>query len=193
MKDLIAKFPNLKAQVDLSTDVRFATDIVIELFGEKKRLSDRWTAEHSLETAEFAAYFTSNPVYLISALLHDFQEDLGFTFADINSISGKNGSKVAKIVSTLSKQDNIENRLERNNEYTDRISRAISQGKKGVGLIKLCDRLSNLTDLYAHAPLKRLMIARETISFYLPIAKDMKLANLARNLELLSFQHINPI
>ena len=193
MKSLLDKFQNLKAQADVSIDVKSAADIVIEFFGEKRRLSDRLAAEHALETAEFTSYFTSEPDYLISALIHDFQEDLGFTFSDIKSISGKNGSKVARIVSILSKRDDIENRLERNKEYTDRISKAISQGKMEVGLIKLCDRLSNLTDAYAHPPLKRLEITQQTISTYLPIARNMKLPNLARNLELLSLQHINRI
>ena len=137
--------PRLRRLTISSPDLKHSVCTLSELYGEQKRVSSRFVAEHCLETAETVSYHTNKPAYLITAIFHDIREDLGLSFDDVKSISGQEGEMIARMVTTLSKRTDIKNRQVRNTEYMNRLYRDISEGNRGVGLVKVADRLSKET------------------------------------------------
>ncbi len=186
----LRKHPKLERRIRSSRDLKHSIYTLSELYGEQKRVSSRFVTEHCLETAETVSYHTNKPAYLIIAIFHDIIEDLGLSFDDVKSISGQEGEMIARMVTTLSKRTDIKNRQVRNTEYMNRLYRDISEGNRGVGLVKVSDRLSNLRDLEYLSPEKRMAISRQTLVFYLPIASRLGLINLSIRLMVLSLPHI---
>jgi GTP diphosphokinase / guanosine-3',5'-bis(diphosphate) 3'-diphosphatase len=190
MRNLLAKFPKLRAQAHSSTDVSLAIEHVCSLYGNKLRLSGRFVVEHAMQTAEFLTNFTSESTYLVAALYHDILEDTDLSPSDLKWISGHDGERITELVSALTKRKDIEDWQARSVEYTNRLYQNISKGDYIIGIIKLLDRLENLTDLFAHTPKKRELIAHQTGSFFIPLAYEMKLPSVAVNLAILSNYHL---
>lgn len=61
-----------------------------------------------------------------------------------------------------------------------------------VLLIKLADRLHNMSTLDAVAPEKQKRTAQETLDFYVPFARVMGLNDIADYIELLCYRNLNP-
>ena len=61
-----------------------------------------------------------------------------------------------------------------------------------VIVIKLADRLHNMQTLTAMPEHKRYRISRETLEFYIPIARRLGLGEMVGELEDLVFQHLMP-
>ena len=160
-------------------------DSVSDLCRDRRRLSGRLGILHFLETCKITSRYTRGPVHLMAAVLHDCREDLGLSFEDVKRISGKDGARVAEMVTALSKRSDLKDREARNREYLNRLSKAIEEDR-WVGVIKLSDRLSNLTDLYALHPEKRRAIAIQTLDFYVPMALRLDIPELAITLQTLS-------
>ena len=193
MKDLIAKFPRLNTLARTQKDIGFAVEKTIDLFGEKKRHSKRFVLEHCFETAELTTKYSLNPTHIISALFHDVKEDLGLNSSELKSICGKSNQRIAEIVDTLSKNKEITNWEKRSLEYHGRIYQAVASGDYWVGVLKIMDRLSNLNDLDALAPRKRVLIAFQTVNFFTTLANQMNLPILASKLTSLSFFHLDQV
>ena len=194
MKPIISlnSSPKLKYLTKSSSDLRYACHIVAEFYQEEKRKSGRLVIDHCFETLQFASYYITDPAYHKAALLHDVIEDFGLSFQDVKAISGRDGYKVAHMVTILSKRPDVKNREERNREYMYRLSKAISEEDQGIGIIKLADRLSNLTDLKYLPPARRGAIAWQTLHFYVPIALKLGLKDLGGKLFTLSLPHVCP-
>ena len=181
-------FPRLKGLIRTSSDISWAYDIVSDLYQEKKRVSGRLVIEHCLETAENTSHYTVKPIYLITAVLHDVLEDCDLTFKDLKSILGPDGDRIAWLVKVLSKRSDLQDK-ERNTEYMNRISKATWTQDRGVGIVKLADRLSNLTDLKYLPQEKRMSIANQTLEFYVPLASNLALSGLANKLRIMSLPY----
>ena len=162
---------------------------VSDLCRDKRRLSGRLAIQHFLETAEITSRYTSDTGHLMTAILHDTIEDLGLIFEDVKRISGKDGVRVAEMVTALSKRSDLTNRKERNEEYMDRLAKAIEKNH-WLGIIKVADRLSNLTDLFALPSERRRALASQTLDFYAPMVLGLGFPGLANVLTELSSPHI---
>lgn len=182
-------YPRLERVIRDSPDLGSAVDTVFDLYKEKRRISGKLVIQHCLETGEIISRYTSKPVYLVTGIYHDGMEDLGLSFEDVKRMSGKDGVRVAQLVTALSKRADLKDREMRNREYTERQAKAIEKDH-WVGIIKLSDRLSNLTDIQALPPEKRKAIAIQTIEFYVPIALRLGIPRLANELRALSLPHV---
>jgi len=181
----LEKYPSLKMLSKNSSDIDFACCIASEQYQGMRRTSGKLVIDHCFETAENTSNYTDNPIYITTAIYHDLVEDLGFSFKDLRAISGAGGTRVATMVCTLSKRPDLKG-YERTAEYLDRISKATRDQDLGVGIVKLSDRLSNLTDLeYLPRP-KRQFIAKQTLEFYVPLALRIGLIGLAHRLTVMS-------
>jgi (p)ppGpp synthase/HD superfamily hydrolase len=170
-------------------DFGAALDSVSNLYQGKRRLSGRTVIQHLIETAEVTSWYTSELVYLMTAILHDCREDLNLSFEDVRQISGTNGVRVAEMVTALSKRSDLTNWKERNEEYMDRLAKAIEKNH-WLGIIKVADRVSNLTDIQALPQERRETIAMQTLDFYVPIALGLGTPGIAIVLKELSLPHI---
>ncbi len=146
---------------------------------------------HPLAVAETLAHWRLDPQALTAALLHDVMEDTDITKAQIAQDFGK---ITAELVDGVSKLDRIEHQSyeEAQAENFRKMLLAMAQDVRVI-LIKLADRLHNMRTLDAVRPEKRRRVARETLDIYAPIANRLGLNLLYRELQELSFRHINPL
>ena len=146
---------------------------------------------HPVAVAGILAELHLDMPTLIAALLHDVVEDTGVTKQDISDQFGK---QVADLVDGLSKLDRIEfqSATQAQAENFRKMLLAMSQDVRVI-LVKLADRLHNMSTLDVMAPEKRRRIARETLEIYAPIANRLGLNSIFQQLEDLSFKHLYPM
>jgi RelA/SpoT family (p)ppGpp synthetase len=153
---------------------------------------------HPILVATITALISNDEVMVISALLHDVVEDTDYTIEDIIEIFGED---VAFLVEGLTKIDVIrDEKLIPSSSNKKLLTSALTFRKmllssiKDVRIlvVKLCDRLHNMTTLKALSSDKQLRIAEETMVVYAPIAHRLGISQLKNRLEDLSFSYIYP-
>ena len=95
---------------------------------------------HPIDVAKkVEKYFGSDEVLMASAFLHDTIEDCDISHSDI---SKEFGDTVADIVEELTSDEDEVKRLSKNTYLISKMS----EMSKGAFEVKLCDRLSNISD-----------------------------------------------
>ncbi|MCH7790000.1 MAG: bifunctional (p)ppGpp synthetase/guanosine-3',5'-bis(diphosphate) 3'-pyrophosphohydrolase [Acidobacteria bacterium] len=145
---------------------------------------------HPIAVAEIVAEQGLDDVCVISAILHDVVEDTDIELAEIEA---RFGVEIARVVDGVTKLDGI--RFRSKEAQTAATMRkmlvAIAQDVR-VLIIKLADRLHNMTTL---APLpieKQQQIAQETLDVYAPLAHRLGMQTLRTRLEDLAFAALHP-
>ena len=164
----------LKKNIDL-TPREFQLVILayrIAKYGHKGQLRDDGKMryfEHPKAVAlilieENAQFRPVKPRQVIAALLHDIKEDSHIlTWQDIELIFGK---RVRKSVEIMTKDKTLPKEI-RHLLYFKQLSAASSEDKD----TKLADRLHNMRTLGDCSPEKQREYVKETVDFYLPLAK----------------------
>ncbi|OAM51937.1 guanosine-3',5'-bis(diphosphate) 3'-pyrophosphohydrolase [Methylovorus sp. MM2] len=146
---------------------------------------------HPVSVACILAELHMDVPTLIAALLHDVVEDTGVTKQEVSEQFGK---QVAELVDGLSKLDKIEfqSATQAQAENFRKMLLAMSQDVRVI-LVKLADRLHNMSTLDVMRPEKQRTIARETLEIYAPIANRLGLNAIYQQLEDLSFKYLYPM
>jgi len=153
---------------------------------------------HPLLVATITALISNDETMIISALLHDVVEDTEYTIDEICDIFG---SDVAFLVEGLTKIEVIrDEELVPSSSNKKLFTSALTFRKMLISsikdvrilVVKLCDRLHNMTTLDALSPERQLRIAEETMVVYAPIAHRLGISQLKNRLEDLSFFYIYP-
>src|SRR6476620_4883475 len=145
---------------------------------------------HPLAVASILSEWQLDAEGRAAALLHDVMEDTSVTRNELETTFGK---PVAAMVDGLSKLDQIEfaTREDAQAESFRKMLLAMARDVRVI-LVKLADRLHNMRTLDAMTPAKRTRTARETLDIYAPIAHRLGLNQTYRELQELSFQHLQP-
>lgn len=153
---------------------------------------------HPILVAAITALISNDETMVISALLHDVVEDTDYTIEDIIEMFDDD---VAFMVEGLTKIEIIrDEELIPSSSNEKLISSALTFRKMllssikdvRVLVVKLCDRLHNMTTLDALSPSTQLRISEETMVVYAPIAHRLGISQLKNRLEDLSFYYIYP-
>ncbi|MBN2344506.1 MAG: bifunctional (p)ppGpp synthetase/guanosine-3',5'-bis(diphosphate) 3'-pyrophosphohydrolase [Deltaproteobacteria bacterium] len=173
------------------------TDMVLEAYkyalekheGQKRRSGEPYIV-HPMSVAKIAADMGLCEPSICAALLHDVIEDTDTTREEIKE---KFGEDVALLVEGLTKLDNVHfvHKEERQAESFRKMLIATVDDIR-ILLIKLADRLHNMSTLSALPPEKQERIAQETRDIYTPIAGRLGLAWLKADLDDLSFKYLEP-
>ena len=123
-----------------------------------------------------------NPI--IAGFLHDVVEDTHYTLEDIEERFGKD---VAFLVGTVTKQKKGEFEMSQQMDNYKQILSSIHYDIRAL-LVKLADRLHNMSTLSSMKPNKQMKIAGETDYFYAPLANRLGLYETKTKLENLSLQ-----
>ena len=125
-----------------------------------------------------------------AALLHDVLEDSGI---DKITLANQFGAPVANLVDGLSKLDKLhfDSKEAQQAESFRKMLLAMADDVRVI-LIKLADRLHNLSTMETMRADKRKRIAQETLEIYAPIAHRLGLDDIYRQLENLCFEQIHP-
>jgi len=153
---------------------------------------------HPLLVAAITALISNDETMIISALLHDVVEDTDYTIEDILEMFDED---IAFMVQGLTKIEIIRDEELIPSSSNERlISSALTFRKMllssikdvRVLVVKLCDRLHNMTTLDALSSSTQLRISEETMVVYAPIAHRLGISQLKNRLEDLSFYYIYP-
>ncbi|MFZ9035458.1 MAG: RelA/SpoT family protein [Francisellaceae bacterium] len=127
---------------------------------------------------------------IIAALLHDVLEDTKLTE---NDLTENFGEKVSELVAGVTKLTKIEysSKAEYQAENLRKMMLAMVKDIRVI-LIKLADRLHNMTTLAPLRPDKRRRIATETLEIFAPIAHRLGMHHFKNSFEELAFESIHP-
>ena len=172
------------------TRVADAYAFAIEAHRGQTRRSGEPYVTHPIAVAATVTEWRLDAQAVMAALLHDVLEDTGTTKPHL---AARFGNTVAELVDGLSKLDKIEfqSAQEAQAENFRKMLLAMSRDLRVI-LIKLADRLHNMSTMGAMRPDKRRRIARETLEIYAPIANRLGLNKLCRELEELCFAQVSP-
>ena len=145
---------------------------------------------HPIAVAGLCADWKLDAQAIQAALMHDAMEDCGVTKTELIE---RFGAPTADLVDGLTKLDRLQfsTREESQAESFRKMLLAMSRDVRVI-LIKLADRLHNMRTLQAIEAPRRTRIARETLDIYAPIAHRLGLNQMYRELQELSFEHLQP-
>ncbi len=154
------------------------------------RLSGAPYLMHPANVALLLAEMGFDEFSIIAGLLHDTVED---TEAYIDDLDAEFGSEVADIVDGVTKITvmNFDTKEEQQAENIRKMILAMSHDIR-VPIVKLVDRMHNMSTLEFQKPTKQLLIARETMDIYAPLANRLGLHRIKLELEDYSFKYLVP-
>ena len=164
----------------------FASDAHIS----QKRSSGEPYICHPLAVACILADMRMDQESIMSALLHDVIEDTEFKKDSIKKIFGKAVADIVDGVTKLTKMQ-FPSVAEAQAESFRKMILAMSNDIRVI-LVKLADRLHNMSTIGALATYKRHRIAKETLDVYAPIALRLGIYDVYSNLESMSFNALYP-
>ena len=209
MEALLSKADNIstieEAEVLLYSYTDFNSKIIRDALLLSKKAHEGQTRKsgepyviHPIIVASITALISEDDTMVAAALLHDVVEDTSYTIEELSELFGED---VAFLVEGLTKIEDIrDEELIPSSSNQKLISSALTFRKmllssiKDVRIlvVKLCDRLHNMTTLDALSPEKQLRISEETMVVYAPIAHRLGISQLKNRLEDLSFYYIYP-
>jgi len=154
------------------------------------RLSGEPYLSHPLEVAHILAQMKMDVVCIAAGLLHDTIEDTEATLEEIESLFGSDTAKIVDGVTKISKIQ-FSNREQRQAENIRKMILAMSSDIRVI-LVKLADRLHNMSTLGYHKPERQRQIAQETLDIYAPLAGRMGIYWMKSRLEDLCLYYLEP-
>lgn len=145
---------------------------------------------HPVAVAHNVAGMKLDEATVCAALLHDVVEDTDATLEDIERVFNR---EIAHLVDGVTKLNKIRFRSkeERQAENFRKMLVAMSKDIRVI-LVKLADRTHNMRTLGFMPEHKRVVIARETMDIFAPLANRLGLGAVKIELEDLSFRHLYP-
>ncbi len=188
--DLLAQVRSKRNDID-ETRLNEVYLFASEKHAGQVRQSGESYITHPLAVANILAGWGLDQPSLEAALLHDLPEMSDVSFAEINS---KFGVEVSTLVEGVNRVGKVKLRGSQNVEFLENLRKmfvAMAQDIRVV-LIRLADRLHNITTLDAVPLAKQKRIALETLEIYAPLAERLGMGRLKGDLEDLSFPYIFP-
>jgi GTP diphosphokinase / guanosine-3',5'-bis(diphosphate) 3'-diphosphatase len=157
--------------------------------GQFRRSGEAYIS-HPIEVATELASLGMDTSTLVAALLHDVVED---TPATRDEIQQWFGDEVAQLVDGVTKLDQLEaeSREHQQAETFRKMLIAMAQDIR-VLVIKLADRLHNMSTLEHMPREKQKRIAQETLDIYAPLAHRLGMQRMKLDLEDMGFRTLHP-
>lgn len=155
-----------------------------------KRKSGEPYITHPMAVAEILAGFLLDRDTIIAAILHDTVEDTEVTD---ELVAEEFGETVARLVDGVTKLKSSSMSKQQSQAATFHKILNATLIDPRVLIIKLSDRLHNMSTMDAVREEKQKTTARETLDFYVPFARIMGLNDIADYIELLCYRNLNPV
>lgn len=153
-----------------------------------KRKSGEPYITHPIAVAEILAGFRLDRDTIIAAILHDTVED---TEVSDEQLEERYGKVVARLVDGVTKLKSSSHNKQQNKAATFHKILTATLADPRVLIIKLADRLHNMSTLDAVRPEKQRATAQETLDFYVPFARLMGLNDIADYIEVLCYRNLD--
>jgi len=167
-----------------------AYTVAAEAHMKQERATREPFITHPLSVASILADMKMDEITITAALLHDIVED---TETDIRQIKKMFGAEISNLVwgvTKISKLSSLD-ALDAKAQTLKKMIIAMSDDVRVI-LIKLADRVHNMSTLHALPPEKQKKIARETLDIYAPIAYRLGMARIKTTLENIAFKYAFP-
>lgn len=145
---------------------------------------------HTIAAACILAEMHLDVETLMATILHDVLEDTAVTAEELTQKFGPKITELVEGVSKLTKMQ-FESKQEAQAENFRKMMLAMTEDIRVI-LIKMADRLHNMSTIQSLPTEKRRRIARETLEIYAPIAHRLGLNHIKILLEDLSFKALYP-
>ncbi len=170
--------------------IRRAYSTAAAAHGDQRRKSGEAYIFHPLAVAMVVAELGLDDVTIAAALLHDGVEDTGLSLEDVAAAFG---DEVAHLVDGVTKLDQVSfDTKEAAQAATMRKMLVAMARDLRVLIIKLADRLHNISTIAALHPDKQAQKARETLDIYAPLAHRLGMQEMRQRLEDLAFAALYP-
>lgn len=195
--DVAFSFEQLEAAIDTYIKnpkdralIREAYEFAKEKHSGQFRRSGSPYIIHPVAVAYYLAQLHAGPETICAGLLHDTEEDTGTTN---NTLREKFGPTIASLVEALTKIADVTHKHDLHIMAEDHRKIFVAMAKDiRVILIKLCDRLHNMSTLQFQPRDKQIRISQETLDVYAPIAHRLGLYKIQLKLEDLSLYYLKP-
>jgi len=154
------------------------------------RLSGEPYLSHVMEAAYILAQMKMDVVCVAAGMLHDTLEDTSATPEEIERLFGAETLRIVDGVTKISKLK-FNSAQERQAENVRKMILAMSTDIRVI-LVKLADRLHNMSTLRFQPPEKQRRIAEETLDIYAPIAGRMGINWIKSSLEDTCLYYLEP-
>jgi GTP diphosphokinase / guanosine-3',5'-bis(diphosphate) 3'-diphosphatase len=155
------------------------------------RLSGDPFVSHPIEVAMTIAKWKMDDISIVAGLLHDTVEDCG---AKRRDLVREFGPEVMQLVEGVTKITDIRLTGSADERFAENLRKMILVMAKDlrVVLIKLADRLHNMTTLSYLPSDKQIENAKETLEIYAPLAERLGMGQVKGMLEDLAFPYVYP-
>lgn len=145
---------------------------------------------HPLSVAIYLARMNVDKEMIMTGILHDVVEDTGFTLSDMEE---KYGKKISLLVDGVTKITKLKS-ASKNDIKAETIRKMLFTMilDLRVIIIKLADKIHNMSTLEFMPPEKQKRIAKETLEIYSPLAGKLGLNIIKNKLENYAFKALEP-
>jgi len=190
LESLLTLAKSKRADID-EKRLREVYSFADEKHKDQVRQSGENYINHPLSVAIILAGWGLDQPSLEAAILHDLPDMANIRAEEINS---RFGEEAAKLVDGVNRVGKVKLRGSQNTEFLENLRKmfvAMAQDIRVV-LIRLADRLHNISTLDAVPLSKQKRIAVETMEVYAPLAERLGMGRLKGELEDLAFPFIYP-
>ncbi len=172
-----------------------AIDIASEAHKNVKRKSGEPYISHPLTAADTLIDWGMDIDSVIAGVLHDTVEDTTVTLQQIREEFGQDIAQlvdgVTKVSQARSEMRDLSSYLPKTRDNLSKLLIAVGQDVRVI-LIKLADRLHNLSTLQYISPEKQTKIARESLEVFGPMADRLGMGRVRMQIEEMAFSYLDP-
>lgn len=176
-------------------ELEHAIDFATKAHAGQKRASGDAYITHPLAVADLLIQWGMDIDSVLAGVLHDTVEDTEATLPQIESLFGGDVAflvdGVTKVSKARSGMKDLSDYLPQTKDNLSKLLIAIGQDVRVI-IIKLADRLHNLSTLQHLPPDKQLKIARESLEVFGPMADRLGMGRVRVQIEELAFSFLEP-
>lgn len=180
---------------DQLLDLDHAIDFATKAHEGQKRKSGEPYIIHPLAVASTLIDWGMDIDTVLSGALHDTVEDTDATLETIENLFGHDVAflvdGVTKVSQARAGMRNLENYLPQTKDNLSKLLIAVGQDVRVI-IIKLADRLHNLSTLQHMPHDKQLKIARESLDVFAPMADRLGMGRVRMQIEEFAFSYLDP-
>lgn len=180
---------------DQLLELEHAIDFASRHHKGQKRKSGEPYIIHPLAVADTLIDWGMDIDTVLAGILHDTVEDTEATLDDIENLFGHDVAflvdGVTKVSQARAGMRNLESYLPQTKDNLSKLLIAVGQDVRVI-IIKLADRLHNLSTLQHMPPEKQLKIARESLDVFAPMADRLGMGRIRMQIEELAFSYLDP-
>ena len=180
---------------DQLLELEHAIDVATDAHQGQKRKSGEPYIIHPLAVAHTLVEWGMDIDSVIAGVLHDTVEDTEITLEKIESLFGRDVAflvdGVTKVSQARAGMQDLVNYLPQTKDNLSKLLIAVGQDVRVI-IIKLADRLHNLSTLQHMPRDKQTKIARESLEVFGPMADRLGMGRVRMQIEELAFSYLNP-